>query len=237
MKDDQLATMDPHLRSTRTRGIPFLGAGAVYPVAMDVIEIKAFPIPDHWPRAFGMDVGWNRTAAIWGAWDRESDIVYLYDEHYVGQENPESHANSILGFNCVGNLRTSWIPGVIDPAANGRSQKDGSQLLEDYKALGLDLDTALNAVEAGVHEVYLRLSTGRLKIFSHLQYFWKEYLLYRRDKNGKIVKNKARPDHLMDSMRYLIVSGMQRMRAVPIRPDMENRWSDLSNHSSGWMAS
>ena len=94
MKQSQLATMDPHLRDARTRGIPFLGSGAVYPVPTDVIEIRPFAIPDHWPRGFGMDVGWNRTAAIWGALDPANDILYLYDEHYVAEENPNVHADA-----------------------------------------------------------------------------------------------------------------------------------------------
>ncbi len=237
MKASQLADMDPHLRDARTRGIPFLGSGAVYPVQTGDFEIKQFEIPDHWPRVFGMDVGWNRTAAIWGAWDRTSDILYLYDEHYVGEENPNIHANAILGYSAQSKLRAKWIPGVIDPASNGRSQKDGEQLLTSYRNLGLDLETAVNAVDAGVHEVWLRLSSGRLKVFSHLQYFFKEYLLYRRDKNGKIVKSKARPDHLMDAMRYLVMSGLDKAKPVPYEGREMSDWGDPElATANGWMS-
>ena len=241
MKLAQLADMDPHMRDARTRGIPFLGSGAVYPVPTEVIEIKPFTIPDSWPRAFGMDVGWNRTAAIWGALDRASDILYLYDEHYVAEENPNTHANAIMGAGINSNYRAKWLPGVIDPAANGRSQNDGTRLLETYRNLGLDLEMATNAVDTGIHEAWLRLSSGRLKVFSTLQYFFKEYLLYRRDKQGKILKNKARPDHLLDSMRYLVVSGLQRMKPVPYsvlhnneRPEYGDPFA-MSERS--WMAS
>jgi hypothetical protein len=239
MKVAQLSTMDPHLRDARRRGIPFLGSGAVYPVPTEVIEIKPFPIPDHWVRIFGLDVGWHRTAAIWGAHDRDSDIVYLYDEHYVGEENPRSHAESIKGSGVKSNLRAPWIPGVIDPASKGRSQKDGEKLLETYRNLGLDLETAVNAVEAGIREVWLRLSSGRLKVFSTLQFWFKEYLLYRRDKNGKIIESKARPDHLMDATRYLIVSGLDKMKQPPY--DMTRRelpdWGDPELvGSQGWMS-
>ena len=237
MKAAQLADMDPHMRDARTRGIPFLGSGAVYPVETAVIEINPFPIPAHWPRAFGMDVGWQRTAAIWGALDRQSDILYLYDEHYVAEENPNTHANAILGYGVKGSNRGKWIPGVIDPASNGRSQKDGTQLLEAYKNLGLDLEMAINAVDAGIHEVWLRLSSGRLKVFSHLQYFFKEYLLYRRTKEGKIVKNKARPDHLLDATRYLVISGLQRMKPVPFEPELPEYGDPYAMSAQSWMAS
>jgi len=61
-----------------------------------------------------------------------------------------------------------WIPGVIDPAARGRSQKDGSQLLELYKNAGLDLEPAANAVEAGIFACEQLFSGGMLKAFTSL---------------------------------------------------------------------
>lgn len=241
MKQAQLATMDPHLRDARTRGIPFLGSGAVFPVETGVIEIKAFPIPDHYPRAFALDVGWNRTAALWGALDPKTDVLYLYDEHYVAEENPSTHANAIKGYGVKSNYRADWIPGVCDPAARGRNQKDGTKLIEDYRALGLKVDAAMSKItDAAVHEVWLRLSSGRLKVFSHLQYFFKEYLLYRRDENGKIIESKSRPDHLMDCLKFLVVSGISKMIAVPFAytKEAENpEWGDpYAMSGNAWMS-
>lgn len=235
MREAQLATMEPYLRDARTRGIPFLGSGAVYPVLTEVIEEKPFEIPDHWPRGFALDVGWNRTAALWGALDQSSDIVHLYDEHYVAEETPQTHASAILGYGTPGKLRGKWVPGVIDPASKGRSQADGIKLLETYKGLGLDIETAVNAVDAGIHQVWMRLSSGRLKVFSTCQFFFKEYLLYRRDNNGKIIQNKARPDHLMDCLRYLIVSGLHRMKPVAYQGQQKD-WGDPELvGASAWM--
>ena len=236
MKAKQLADMDPHLRDARTRGIPFLGAGAVYPIPTDVIEVKPFPIPDYWPRAFGLDVGWNRTAAIWGAHDRSNDVIYLYDEHYVAEEHPQTHAGAILGDGIKSNYRARWIPGVIDPASKGKGQADGIKLLDTYKNLGMDLEMAINAVEAGVRDVRIRLSSGRLKVFSHLQWFFKEYLLYRRDKDGKIIESKGRPDHLMDAVRYLIVSGIHRMKDVPGHSEQPDYGDPYAITANNWMS-
>ena len=101
--------------------------------------------------------------------------------------------------------RGEWIPGVIDPAARGRSQRDGETLFGAYQSLGLALTTANNAVEAGIYEVWGRLSTGRLKVFRHLQSFLSEYRIYRRSEKGAVVKEN---DHLMDCMRYLCMSGV-----------------------------
>lgn len=184
-------------RDARSKGIPQLGAGAIYPVPESDIVCDPIEIPKHWPRAYGMDVGWNRTAVIWGAWDRQSDTIYLYSEHYRGQAEPSVHAGAIRG-------RGEWIEGVIDPAARGRGQKDGEQLIQVYKDLGLTLTPANNGVESGIYTVFERLSGGKLKVFKTLQNWLSEYRLYRRDEKGHIVKGN---DHLMDATRYLGVSG------------------------------
>jgi len=81
-------------RDARTRGIPQLGSGAIYKISDEDILVKPFDIPEHWPRAFGMDVGWNRTAAIWGAQDRDSGVIYLYSEHYRAHDEPHVHVEA-----------------------------------------------------------------------------------------------------------------------------------------------
>lgn len=192
-------------RDARTRGIPQLGSGAIYPVAEQDIVVAPFAIPEYWPRCFGMDVGWNRTAAIWGAWDMDSDTVYLYSEHYQGQAEPAIHAAAIRA-------RGEWIPGAIDKAARGRNQIDGLNLLSLYTDLGLTLLEADNAVEAGIYAVWMRLSTGRLKVFNTLERWLQEYRIYRRNEDGKVVKDH---DHLMDATRYMVMSGLSVAVAEP----------------------
>lgn len=193
-KQEILSSAQAHTRGARTRGEPSLGAGAIYPIDLDEILEPPFQIPRHWPRAYGMDVGWNRTATLWGAWDREADCLHLYSEYYRGRAEPSVHAAAIRA-------RGEWIPGAIDPSARGRAQRDGEELLSLYRDQGLKLTPARNAVEAGLQDVLERLSTARLKVFSTLQNYQAEYRLYRRDENGKIVKAF---DHLMDAKRYLV---------------------------------
>lgn len=199
------ANTPPHLRAARMRGEPSLGAGAVYPVSPDEIRVTPFPIPDYWRRGYGMDVGWNRTAATWGAYDLDSDVIYLTGEHYVGQQPPSVHADAIKA-------RGKWMPGFIDPASQGSSQVDGKKLIDEYRKLGLNLAMADNAVEAGILEVYQRLVSGRLKVFSTLTHWFDEYRFYIRDeKNGKVIKKN---DHLMDASRYLVMAA----RRMAVRP-------------------
>lgn len=196
-----------HLRKSRSKGIPSLGAGAIYPIDEDEILVDDFVLPKHWPIGYGLDVGWNRTAAAFGAHDRDSDVLYLWSEHYQGQQEPSTHVAAI-------NARGARLPGVIDPASRGRSQKDGDQLLLNYQELGLNIVPANNSRESGLFEVHQRLATGRLKVFRSMTNWLMEYRIYRRDEKGHVVKDK---DHLMDATRYLVVSGMDVMRSPNTR--------------------
>lgn len=207
-KADLIASSEPHLVDARSKGTPSLGAGAVWPIPLSDVLIDPFMIPDFWPRAYALDVGWNKTAAVWAAWDRAVDVMYLYAEHYRGQAEPSIHATAIRA-------RGEWIPGVIDPAARGRGQRDGEQLTNDYAECGLHLTLAKNPRESGVYAVWERLSTGRLKVFSTLMNWQAEYRIYRRDDDGKIVKAY---DHLMDVTRYVVVSGgaVAKVKPVPV---------------------
>lgn len=210
-KQDLIESTPEYLRDARTQGIPSLGAGAIYPIPLSEILVDPFQLPPYWPRAYALDVGWNRTAALWGAWDRSVDCVYLYTEHYRGKAEPSIHATAIKA-------RGDWIPGLIDPAARGRSQDDGEQLIQQYRALGLNLREAENALEAGIYATWERLSTGRLKIFKTLQNLQAEYRLYRRDENGKIIKEF---DHLMDDMRYLVLGIRATAICMPVSSDRQ----------------
>ena len=193
--EEMAASISPHQLEARMNGTPTLGAGAIYPVPEQEIVIEPFQMPAWWPRLYGLDVGWDRTAAVWGSLDRDTDTIYLYSEHYRGQAEAPVHAKAIR-------MRGEWIQGVIDTAARGRSQTDGRSLWSLYEDEGLRLIKANKALEAGLLEVLDRLSTGRLRVFSTLQHWLEEYRLYRRDEKGRVVKEN---DHLMDATRYLVM--------------------------------
>jgi len=193
-KEKMLASTPPQLRDARSKGVPTVGEGLIYPLDPKNYTIDDFQLPNHFQRIYGMDVGWNNTAAAWGAWDRDNDIIYLYSEHKQGQAEPVIHVKAIKS-------RGEWIPGQIDPAARGRSQVDGESLYLLYRKEGLKIYPANNSVEAGIFKVWERLSTGRLKIFKSCTMLLREISLYHRDEKGKVSKKN---DHLLDCLRYLI---------------------------------
>jgi len=191
-----------------------LVTGAVWDTPLKEILVDPFQIPAYWPKCYALDPGWNRTAVLWAAHDRDTDTAYLYSEHYRAQAEPPIHVAAIKA-------RGEWIPGVIDPGASGSSQRDGKALLTEYRSLGLNLELANNAVEAGINAVWTRLSIGRLKVFKTLQNWQSEYQRYHRDENGKIIKLD---DHLMDDTRYIVLparetkdrmSGLERAIVMP----------------------
>lgn len=200
-----LAGIPPWQRDSRTKGVPQLGAGAIFQIPEADVVIADIEIPKFWPRGYALDVGWNRTAALWGAKDPETGRVVIFNEYYRGQAEPSVHAAAIKS-------RGAWMPGVVDPAARGRGQADGLKLSELYADLGLDLEPAINARESGIYTVWEALSTGQLKIFRSCVNTMNEYRLYRRNEKGDVVKSN---DHLMDCLRYLIMSGVERFKVEP----------------------
>jgi hypothetical protein len=219
-RDELLASCEPHLRESRSKGIPNLGSGAIFPIPVPEIEVEPFQIKPWFKRCYGMDVGWNWTGVVWGALDPEIDVLYLYDCYKREKAEPEIHAAAIKRRDIRG---TNWT-GAIDPASRGRSQVDGRSLLKMYRRLGLKVVEADNAVEAGIYNVWSRLSTGRLKIFRGVMSPWfDEYRMYRRDTRGKIIKSN---DHLMDATRYLHMTGLKHAKPVnataPMNADSRN---------------
>jgi phage terminase large subunit-like protein len=217
-----IATTPGYQIAARTKGEPSLGVGAIYPIAESEITCKRFEIPKHWPRVYGMDVGWQVSAAIFLTLDRDTNRMYLYHEHYRKQAEPAVHA---MGIKAPG----AWIPGVIDPSCLGSNQVDGRNLMDIYRELGLDIETTDNAVESGIFEVWQALSSGRLKVFDDLSNWLSEFRKYHRDEKGKVVKVD---DHILDATRYCLLSGIKRAKTEPVKRDRSNRDGGTT---TGWM--
>ncbi len=194
-KDRLLAGYAPWELTARTKGIPTLGSGAVYAIGEEDIVCEPFEIPSYWPRAYGFDVGYKRTAAVWLAVDPTTDKYYVYDEYARGQVENAIHIAAIRA-------RGLWIPGVIDTLANTNSRTDGQNQYDQLLEEGLRLRLATKAVVAGTVAVMSRFSSGKLKIFTTCTQTLSEKRMYRYDEHGEIIKKN---DDLMDSLRYVVL--------------------------------
>lgn len=201
-KQRMMEGMSPHELDARRRGIPWIGSGLVYPIPPEAYTCKDFEIPDHWPRVYGIDFGWkNPTAVIFGAHDTNNDIIYLYAEYSISECTPQQHANNLL------HLGIDWIPGVYDPAGKQSQQSDGEKLISLYKKAGMTkMRPAENDRQLGILTVLQRMRNGQLLIFESLKKTQAEIQKYAYDEKGVPQK---KDDHLMDAMRYLVMSGLK----------------------------
>jgi len=58
-----IASYPPHELEARTKGIPVLGSGRIFPVPEHALAIEHREFPDHWPKIGGMDFGWDHPFA------------------------------------------------------------------------------------------------------------------------------------------------------------------------------
>lgn len=234
-KRELWAATPDYMRDARSKGLPTLGSGAIFPIKEELIKCAPFAIPDHWPRICGLDFGWDHpTAASWLAWDREGDIVYVYDCYAASRTVIPVHASAIKA-------RGKWIP-VAWPH-DGYQVKDamqGEQLAQQFRneevammSMHAQFDMTGDkderpqsavSVEAGLQEMLTRFQTGRLKVFSTLTEWFGEYRLYRREK-GQIIKLV---DDRLCSTRY----GLMMLRYAITEP----RKSNFVREKHNWRA-
>lgn len=191
----------PHEREARTKGIPSLGSGLIYPIMESELVVSPFDIPDYWPRCYGMDFGWHNTAAVFLARDPDNGITYVCGEYLAGQLTPQSHAVHLLSKGA------DWMPGAYDGAGESATQDDGGNLVDMYIKAGIRnwVPADKRSVGKGLYTVLQLMETGQLKIFNTCAKTLRELRMYARDENGKVIKGN---DHLMDALRYAIVSGL-----------------------------
>ena len=230
-----IATYPAHEREARINGTPTLGSGRIYQHADEMVTENQIAIPAHWPRICGLDFGWDHpTAAVWLAWDRDSDVVHLYDCYAVKEQTPMVHSLAIKA-------RGEWIPVAWPHDGLQHEKGTGDELKKQYLKYGVKMLTKQathapdqtagqkegeggNSVELGITELNERILTGRFKVAKHLNDWFEEFRLYHR-KDGKVVKLN---DDLMDATRYgLMMLRHAKVQAVPQRkPGMPHQITD-----------
>lgn len=207
-KDELWRSIPPYQRDARSKGVPQLGSGAIFPVPESDVTVTPFEIPAHWPRGFALDTdmgaGW--TGVVWGALDRASQTLFIYDCYKRSRAELAVHIAAVKA-------RGTWIPGVGDAAALIVTPHDAQQIISLYRQAGIDIQLPDKSVEAGLQATWERMSAGRLKVFSSCSQWFEEFRLYRRDDKGRIVKEN---DHLMDPTRYMVQSGLKRFITQPV---------------------
>jgi len=219
-----IASYPAHEREARTKGVPSLGSGRIFPLTDESISVEPFEIPAYWVQINGIDFGWDHpSAAVRIAWNRDDDVLYVTAAHRQKEQTPLLFAATVKPWG-------DWIPWAWPHDGLQHDKGSGITLADQYRAQGLAMlpekathapqdgeqeGTGGNGVEAGLMEMLDRMQTGRLKVFNTLGDWFEEFRMYHR-KDGKIVKEM---DDLLSATRYALM--MKRHALIKPKPQAE----------------
>jgi phage terminase large subunit-like protein len=206
-------------RQTRAFGADLQGEGGVFETPIDRIKHNMDPatVPSFWRWMWALDfrhsgstTGGHPFAAVLGAWDRDTDTIFVM------------HAVRMLGLavNHVAKIKEHpmWDAPCAYPHDGGRGAGiiSGETVAQTYKKLGLNMRpthaTFLSGgfnFEAGITAMENRFANGGLLIASHLQDVFDEYANYHRV-DGLVHKVD---DDLLSAIRVLCMD-IRNARAV-----------------------
>jgi len=209
-KSELLLQIPKHQREMRSKGIPFMGSGLVFPVSEDDFVIEPIKIHSHWAQLIGVDFGIDHPfAAARLCWDRDDDCIYLTHEYRISGKNPPVHCEAI-------NHWGAWQPVMWPHDGIVRDKGSGIPLAKQYKrtsenpgGLKMHYEKFSNpsdqkegqggqGVEVGLTEMLTYLEAGKFKVFNTCTGFLEERRMYHR-KDGVLVKIR---DDIISATRY-----------------------------------
>lgn len=219
--------LPPHEKEARSKGIPGLGEGAIFPVSDESILVDPFEIPKHWRQIGGLDFGYDHPfGATKLAHDLDTDCVYVTSEYRERKATPVIHAAALRPWG-------SWLPWAWPHDGLQHDKGSGEQLAQQYRDQGMNLlveratfEDETNGVEAGLSDMLVRMQTNRWKVFRTCPLWMEEKRLYHRKKNdqGKIAIVALRDD-LISSSRYgLMMIRHAEMNQRAMMPQVETEW-------------
>lgn len=196
-----IASYPAHERDARTRGVPMMGSGRIFPYPLEMVQEPALEhVPEHWAKLWSIDFGIAHPfGAVLSAWDRDADVWHILHTIRVSGQGPLQHAVAMKAVAAA--VPVAW---PHDGNSREKGDNDMTPLKDKYKAHGLLMlpthaafpDGSIST-EAGIQEMDERIQTGRLKVAAHLADWAHEFSNYHR-KDGMIVKEA---DDLMSATR------------------------------------
>ncbi len=210
------ASYREHERDARTKGVPMMGEGAIFPVSDERISVDPFPIPPHWVRIKGCDFGFDHHAAgVEIAWDRGQDVIYVIDCYKERKELAPYHAAWF-------NKANRWVPVSWPHDGMNTSKGGGEKVKEAYVNHGVNMlsksarypKSVGDDKEKGgpqdqwpvIDEVRERMATDRFKVFRHLSPWFDEKRSYHvKTTVSNKVEIVARRDDILKATFYAVM--------------------------------
>jgi hypothetical protein len=205
-RDEIISQWPAHEQQARIHGMPAMGEGLIFPVPDEQIIITPFPLPDHFRRIAGLDIGVaHPTAAVWIAYDPDTDRIYIYDTYRQIDPLVSVHAAAINLRDKRRMIPVAWPHDALKSGGSGTNFADlygaHSVRMLPESARYRDDKGGPQKVEPIIADVLERMRTGRLKVFSTQRDWLKEKANYHR-KDGKPVSYM---DDLMKATFYAIM--------------------------------
>lgn len=204
--------LPPYQHGMRLHGDPSSAAGLIYPYDLEPLTIDPIPIPNHWKRVAGVDLGFDHpTACIWSAYDADNDIIYVYGEYGKAGEIAAVHAHAIKA-------KGDYIPVILPHDSAKTDAATGVAAIDTWKKILPQVEQETfynfytsegkknNTVEVGFDHIRERMREGRIKFFSTCPTLLSELRNYKM-KDGKVYKEH---DDYCDAFRYSVMSVINR---------------------------
>jgi len=242
-----LAEYSDEERQARKSGIFVHFAGLVYGEFDPEAHVRPSltSLPDGVEVFCGLDPGLRHMAAVVFCYLDAEDNLVVFDEialqgHTISEVCKEIDLR-LERWDC----RPRWW--VIDPASRNKNNQTGRSDQMEFADHGVFTTPGQNAVRPGINKVKERLKAGRLQITSDCPELISEFKKYRwaspkRSENDAREAPVKRDDHLLDALRYVVMSRPLTPVEVPVESlsVQEQMFRDSlkglgrSNHDSGF---
>lgn len=201
-----IAGYPSHEREARSKGTPMLGSGRIFPYTDEsIMEPSLTHIPAHWFKLWAIDFGTDHPfAAVLMLWDKDNDVIHIHHTIRIADQLPLQHAAAMKPIGI--NVPVAWPQDGHERREHGGELKAYAKIYKSHGLRMLDHHATFpdgsNSTEAGIKEMAERMTTGRLKVASHLSDWLEEFRMYHR-KDGLIVKLR---DDLMSATRVAVTA-------------------------------
>jgi hypothetical protein len=186
--------LPPHEKEARSKGIPGLGEGAIFPVSDESILVDPFEIPKHWRQIGGIDFGYDHPfAATKLAHDLDTDTVYVTAEYRERKATPVIHAAALRPWG-------KWLPWAWPHDGLQHDKGSGEQLAQQYR----DQEMVFKTCPLWMEE--------------------KRLYHRKKNDQGKIAIVALRDDLISASRYGLMMIRHAVMNQVAFMPQVDNEW-------------